>query len=187
MLLDSWVIQPIEDMTSLRTDFEMHAKWQGSVEEPAAKDFVAREVCTIKLNKMQGTNWKANKCKECLGSHPEAVVRQATINLDSRVWKSLGDSLPELYCVDLAGVYVTQESVSSRILREEKRYGLQLPNGRLHEKSSAKGGMGKETGTNSCTRFPLASCFKKTHHMCQKYGGACTTWYSVNQRNKKMG
>jgi hypothetical protein len=32
---------------------------------------------------------------------PEAVVRQATINLDSQIWKSLGDSLPELYCVDL--------------------------------------------------------------------------------------
>ncbi len=44
-----------------------------------------------------------------------------------------------------------------------------------------------ETGTNSCTRFPQASCFKKTHHVCQKYGGACTTWYSENQRCKIMG
>jgi hypothetical protein len=101
-------------MMSLRTDFETHAKWQGSVEEPAAKDFLAREVRTIKLNKVQGTNWKANKCEECLGSCPETVVRQATINLDSRLWKSLGDSLPELYCVDLAEAYVTRENVSSR-------------------------------------------------------------------------
>ncbi len=185
-LLGSWVLQPIKDMTSLGTDFETHAKWQGSVEEPALKDFVARKVRTIELNKVQGTHWNTIKCEEHLGSHPEAVFRQATINLDSRVWKSLGDSLPELYCVDLAGVYVTQESVSSRILREEKRYGLQLPNGRLHEKSSAKGGMGKETGTNSCTRFPQASCFEKTRHVCQKYGAACMTWYSENQRYKKM-
>ncbi len=88
-------------MMSLGTDFEMHAKWQGSIEEAAAKDFVAREVRTIELTKVQGTNWKANKCKERLGSHPEAVVRQATINLDSRLWISLGDSLPELYCIDL--------------------------------------------------------------------------------------
>ncbi len=33
----------------------------------------------------------------------------------SRVWKSLWDSFPKLYCVDLAEAYVTQESVSSRI------------------------------------------------------------------------
>ncbi len=72
-------------MTSLRTDFETHAKWQGSVEEPAAKDFdfEAREVHTIELNEVEGTYWNVNKCKEQLGSHPEAVVRQATINLDS--------------------------------------------------------------------------------------------------------
>jgi hypothetical protein len=70
-------------MTSLRTDFQKHAKWQGSIEEPAAKDFVARKVRTIELNKVQGTYWNVIKCKERLGSPPEAVVRQATINLDS--------------------------------------------------------------------------------------------------------
>jgi hypothetical protein len=99
---------------SLRTVFKKHAKWQGSVEEPAAKDFVARKVCTIKLNKVQGTSWNVIKCKERLGSRPEAVIRQATINLDSQVWKSLWDSLPELYCVDLAEAYVMQENVSMR-------------------------------------------------------------------------
>jgi hypothetical protein len=70
-------------MASLGTDFETHAKWQGSVEEPDAKDFVAKKVRTTVLNKVQGTSWNAIKCKERLGSHPEAVVRQATINLDS--------------------------------------------------------------------------------------------------------
>ncbi len=35
-------------------------------------------------------------------------------------WKSLWDSFPELYCVDLAEAYVTQESVSSEILRRRK-------------------------------------------------------------------
>jgi hypothetical protein len=89
-------------MISLGTDFETHAKWQGSVEEPTAKDFVARKVHTIDLNEVQGTNWNTIKCKEHLGSCPEAVNRQATINLYSQVWKSLWDSLPELYCVDLA-------------------------------------------------------------------------------------
>ncbi len=46
---------------------------------------------------------------------------------------------------------------------------------------------GKRTGNNSNTRFPRASCFKKMCNVCQKYGGAWTTWYSENQRYKKMG
>jgi hypothetical protein len=102
-------------MTSLGTDFEKHAKWQGSVEEPTAKDFAARKVCTIKLNEVQGTHWNAIKCKEHLGSHPEAVIRQAIINFDSRLSKFLLDSLPELYCIDLAEAYVTRANVSLRI------------------------------------------------------------------------
>jgi hypothetical protein len=101
VLLGSWVLLPFEDMTSLGTDFETHTKWQGYIEEPTVKDFVARKVRTIKLNKVQRTHWDAIKCKERLGSCPEAVVRQATIKLDSQPWKSLGDSLPKLYCVDL--------------------------------------------------------------------------------------
>jgi hypothetical protein len=88
-LLGSWVLQPIEGMMSLGTDFKAHANWQGSVEEPAAKDFVARKVCTIALSKVQGTQWNAIKCQERLGNCPEAVARQATINLNSRVWNPL--------------------------------------------------------------------------------------------------
>jgi hypothetical protein len=96
-LLGSWVLQPIEDVTSLGTYFEMYAKWQGCIEESAAKDFVARKVHTIAMSKVQGTHWNAIKCQERLGNRPEAVIGQAAINLDSRVWKSLGDSLPKLY------------------------------------------------------------------------------------------
>ncbi len=87
----------------------------------------------------------ANKCEEHLGNRPEAVVRQATISLYSQqVWKSLGVSLPEMYCVDLVEAYVVQESVSLRKLREKRRDDLQSPNERLHEKPLTKGGMGKE-------------------------------------------
>jgi hypothetical protein len=83
-LLGNWVLQPIEYVTSLGTDFKKQAKWQGTIEEPAANDFVVREVRTIRLNNdMQGTYWNANKCQEGLGNRPEAVVRQATVNLDS--------------------------------------------------------------------------------------------------------
>ncbi len=54
-LLGSWVLQPIEEMMSLGTDFKAHANWQGFIEEPTAKDFVARKVCTIALSEVQGT------------------------------------------------------------------------------------------------------------------------------------
>jgi hypothetical protein len=114
-LLGSWVLQPIKGVTSLGTDFEKCAIWQGSVKELAAKDFVARKVCTIKWNEVQGTIWNAIKCKERLRSHPAAVVRQATINLIHETGNPFWISFPGLYCVDLAEAYVTQESVSSRI------------------------------------------------------------------------
>ncbi len=39
-------------MTFLGTDFVKHAIWQGSIEKPAAKDFVARKVRTIDWNKV---------------------------------------------------------------------------------------------------------------------------------------
>jgi hypothetical protein len=42
-------------MTSLGTDFETHAIWQGYVEDPTAKDFVARKAHIIALSKAQGT------------------------------------------------------------------------------------------------------------------------------------
>jgi hypothetical protein len=37
-----------------------------------------------------------------------AVKRQATINPGSQLWKSLEDSLPKMYCADLAEAYVAQ-------------------------------------------------------------------------------
>ncbi len=88
-------------MTSLGTDFEMHANWQGYIEEPVAKDFIASKAHTIPLSEVQGTHWNKIKCKERFENRPKAVIGQTTINLDSQVWKSLEDSLPELYCVDL--------------------------------------------------------------------------------------
>jgi hypothetical protein len=50
-LLSRWGQQLLKDMTSLGTDFEMHAIWQGYVKDPAAKDFVAKKARTIALSK----------------------------------------------------------------------------------------------------------------------------------------
>jgi hypothetical protein len=38
-------------MMSLRTDFEMHVIWQRYVDDPAAKEFIARKACTVVLSK----------------------------------------------------------------------------------------------------------------------------------------
>ncbi len=74
-------------MTSLGTDFEMHAIWQGYVEDPTAKDFIARRARTIAMSEAQGSCHKT--------SHNQPY---------SQVWKSFGDSIPELYCVALQGL-----------------------------------------------------------------------------------
>ncbi len=105
-----------QSMMFLRTDFVKHVIWQGSVEKPTANVIVVRKVCTIDLDKVPGTSWNTIRCKEHLRSCLAAVFWQATINLIVRVWKSIHDSRPGLYCVDLAEAYVTQENVSSRIL-----------------------------------------------------------------------
>jgi hypothetical protein len=42
-------------MTTLGTDFEMHAIWQGYIDDPAAKVFVARKAHTFALREVQGT------------------------------------------------------------------------------------------------------------------------------------
>ncbi len=160
---------------------------KGLLRNPLWRIFVARKVCTIKLTKVQGTSWNGIKCGERLRSHPEAVVRQATINLYSWVWKSLGGSFPKLYCVDLAEAYVTQESVSLRIYVRRKGMTCDCPTDVCMRNLRQKAERGKNAGTNSCTWFPWASCFKKTHHVCQKYRGTCTMWYSENQRNEKTG
>jgi hypothetical protein len=63
---------------SLGTDFEMHAIWQGYVEDPAAKDFVARKAHTIALSKAQGTQQSTLFTSlEMIpwGFHTQAVLR----------------------------------------------------------------------------------------------------------------
>jgi hypothetical protein len=116
------------------------------------------------LSEVQETHQKVIKCKERLENCPEAVIGQATINLYSRAWKFLEDSFPELYCVDLAQAYVTQESASLRIFVTKKGMICDCPIDVCFRNLWRKTEMGKKTGTESNTRFLQASCFKKTTH-----------------------
>jgi hypothetical protein len=119
---------------------------------------VARKTCTIASGKAQGTYWNRIKCKECCGNPPEAVIGQETINLDSQVWKSLEDSLPDMYCADLAEAYVMQEGASLRLMWKKK--------GMIHDCSMdvytrnlwRRAEIGIEPSTESTTRVPQTSC-----------------------------
>jgi hypothetical protein len=74
-------------MTSFMTDFETHAIWQGYIEDPAAKHFVARKARTIALSEAQGS------CHKTSNNQPY-----------SQVWKSFWDSIPKLYGVAWLGL-----------------------------------------------------------------------------------
>jgi hypothetical protein len=91
-------------MTSFMTDFEMHATWQGYVEDPAAMDFVARKDHTIALSEAQGS------CHKTSNNQPY-----------SRVWKSLGNSIPELYCVAWLGLGHARKC-QFEVFYEKERY-----------------------------------------------------------------
>ncbi len=145
-------------MTSFVTDFEMHAIWQGYVEDPAVKDSVARKARTIALSKARGS------CHKTSNNQPY-----------SQVWKSLGDSIPDLYCVALLGLgharkcrfkdsdekerydscsvqwTFAPETFSKRWKREDSPVVKLLPGSQEH----------------------LAS--RNPHILCQKHRGTCTT------------
>jgi hypothetical protein len=62
VLLGSWVLKPIKYVTSLITDFKTHAKWQGYIEEPTAKD----------LLQGRSTLLHGEMCKELTGMRSSA-------------------------------------------------------------------------------------------------------------------
>ncbi len=186
-LLGSLGQQPIKDMTSLGTDFERHANWQGYAEEhprpvnvvmhllgdgdlneghrqvkaPAAKEFVARVTHTITSGKVQGNYWNRIKCKEHCGNSPEAVKGQAIINLYSQAWKILEDSLPEMYCVDLTEAYVMQDGASLRIIVRRNCMIHDCPTDNCIRNFWQKAEIRNKPSTESTTRVPQMSCFEK--------------------------
>jgi hypothetical protein len=82
------------------------------------KGFVAKKARTIPLREARGTHWNVIKCKSRLG-----MSRSCHMTSDnqpySRVWKSLGDSLPKLYCITWRGLCHTRK-LSSRIFVSKK-------------------------------------------------------------------
>jgi hypothetical protein len=103
-----------------------------SMDSCISLEIETRRTRTIASGKVQGIYLNRIKRKECFGNPQGAGIRQTKINLDAWIWKSLEDSLPKMYCVDLAEAYVMQESTSLRLVWKE-RYDPRLFNGSLHQ------------------------------------------------------
>ncbi len=170
-------------ITFLGTDFEKHAIWQGSVEKPTAKDFVARKVHTIEWNKVLGTSWSAIRCKECLRKRPAAVFRQATINLFTRLeipWRFQSRAVLHW----LSGGLCHARKCQFEDLGEKKRYDTWSFNGRLHEKPlQRKAEHGKIISVpGSHKHLTLRKCV-----MCSRNMGSHVRRGIQSTKGKRMG
>jgi hypothetical protein len=146
-------------MTSFVTDFETHAIWQGYVEDSAAKDFVARKAHTITLSEVQGCCHKTSNNQSY-----------------SRVWKSLGDSLPKLYCIAWLGLGHARKCQFEDFC-EKERYELCSVQWMFAPET-----FGKRRKRESSPVVRLLPGFhehlalRNPRILCQKHGGACTTY-----------
>ncbi len=137
----------------------MHAIWQGYVEDPAAKDFVVRQARTIALSKARGS------CHKTSNNQPY-----------SRVWKSLGNSIPKLYCVDWLGLGHARKWQFEDFCEKE-----------MYESCSVQWTFAPETFGKRLKRenSPVVRLLPGSHGrlalrnprvLCQKHEGACTTY-----------
>ncbi len=149
-----WGWQSLKDMTSLGTDFEMHAIWQGYVEEPAAKDIVERKARTIALSKVQWT-------------------RQSTLFASLEIpWGTLNWAVLR----SLAGL-MSHEKVSVQGFLWVRKVWFAFAQGTFAPETLGKRRKGERSPVvkqlpGSHERLAL----KNPRVLCQNYGGACMTY-----------
>jgi hypothetical protein len=143
-------------MMSFVTEFEMHVIWQGYVEDPAAKGFVAKKAHTIALSKAQGS------CHKTRDNQPI-----------HKFGYPFGDSIPGLYCVAWLGQGHTRKCQSEDFCEKEK-----------YESCSVQWTFAAETfgkrwkRENSLVVRLLPGSHERLASrnpcvLCQKHGGAC--------------
>jgi hypothetical protein len=141
------------------TDFETHAIWQGYVEDPAVRHFVARKARTIAMSKAQGS------CHKTSDNQPY-----------SRVWKFLGDSITELYCIAWLGLGHARKCQFEDLCEKERYDSFSVQWMFAPETFGKRQKRGNSLvvrllpGSHEC----LAS--KNPRVLCQKHGGACMTY-----------
>ncbi len=152
-------------MTSLGTDFETQAIWQGYVEDPAAKDFIARKAQSIALSKTQGTRQSTLLTSlEIPWEFLTQAVLRSLVGLMSRkkvsVWGFL--QVRKIWFVFAQWTFAWETFSERRTGRRSPAVSL-LPGSHKH----------------------LA--LRNRRILCQKYGGTCTTNYLVVPKVQEMG
>ncbi len=79
-LLCHWGQQLLKDMTSLGTDFETHAIWQGLLRNPSQRT-CSEEGLHYPFEQSARNPLERDQVQIALGNRPKAVIGQATINL----------------------------------------------------------------------------------------------------------
>ncbi len=154
VLLSRWGRQSLKDMTSFGTGFEMHAIWQGYLEDPAAKDFVARKARTIALSKAQGTRQSTlfTSLKIPWGFLTQAVLRSVAGLMSRKKVSVQGFLWVRKVWFEFAQWTFAPETFGKRRKGEKSRVVSLLPGSHEHLASR-----------NPCILW-------------KKYGGACTTY-----------
>jgi hypothetical protein len=144
-------------MTFFVTDFETHAIWQGYVEDPTAKDFVARKARTaIALSKAQGSSHKTSNNKPI-----------------HEFGYPFGDSIPGLYCVAWLGQGHTRKCQSEDFCEKERYESCSV------QRTFAAETFGKRRKREN---LPVVRLLPDSHErlasrnprvLCLKHGGAC--------------
>ncbi len=152
-LLSHWGRQLLEDMTSLGTNFETHAIWQGYNENPAEKDCVARKARTIAMSKAQGTRQSTlfTSLEIPWGFHTQAVLHSWAGLMSCKKVSVWGFLWVRKVWFAFAQRAFAPETFGKRRKGENSPVVSLLP------------------GSHEC----LAS--RNPRVLCQKHGGACTT------------
>ncbi len=156
-------------MTSFVTDFVTHAIWQGYVEDPAAKDFVARKARTIALREAQGCCHKTSNNQTY-----------------SQVWISLWWFHTRAVLRSLARPRSRKKVSVQGFLWERKVWIVFSPMDVCSRNLRQKAEKGKFTSSETTTRFPQAPSFKKPMHSLPETWGRMydvLAWSANGTRN----
>jgi hypothetical protein len=126
---------------------------------PAAKHFVARKAHTITLSEAQGS------CHKPSDNQP-----------NSRVWKSLGDSIPKLYCIAGLGLSCARKCQFEDFC-EKERFDSCSVQWTFATKTFGKGWkMENSPVVRLLTGSHEHLALRNPCVLCQKHGGACTAY-----------
>ncbi len=162
-------------MTSLGTDFKTHAKCKGPLRKPLRR-YCSKECPHYQIEQSARNQLECNQVWRTLGKMSRSCHQSSndqpwftTLEIP---WGFLAWAV--LHWLS-GGSYHPRKCQFEEFCMRRKGMICDCPTDVCMRNLRQKTEREKKTGANSFTKFPPASCFKKTRHVCQKYGGACTT------------